>query len=277
MTSALVSPKSPEFAAALGKLQQRAPLGSTDMGEALNAAAEVLAAGNAPKRVVYIGDGQNSAGSMGEELNKTLDKLIDGRVSVSSYAVGPDSNNSFLASVSNLTGGALVIDVRQSPRNKRLRLCRTWSAKLFSGPTEVKLPNTIAKLYPGKLPPLRADRDTIVIGEGKLDQPFDVTVTADSSGKPVELKWSVAPSKSNDDNAYLAQLAKSSANDNGYSLPTLGTEGLKEARFIVNQGANDLAKLGRQALASGRKGPSQDAGQRIAPPRSRQSTSPGAR
>ncbi len=76
---------------------------------------------------------------------------------------------------------------------------------------------------------------------------------ADSSGKPVELKWSVAPNKSNDDNAYLAQLAKISANDQGYSLPTLGTEGLKEARFMVNQGANDLAKLGRQALASGRK------------------------
>lgn len=253
MTTALVSPKSPEFAAALGKLQQRAPLGSTDMGEALNAAAEVLAGGNAPKRVVYIGDGQNSAGLGGEDLHKTLDKLIDQRVSVSSYAVGPDSNNAFLASVSNLTGGALVIDSETITAQQAAQIMQGIVTETVLWPTEVKLPKGIAKLYPGKLPPLRTDRDTIVIGEGKLDQPFEVAVTADSSGKPVELKWSVAPNKSSDDNAYLAQLTKVSAQDNGYGLPTLGTEGLKEARFMVNQGAHDLLKLSRQAISSGRK------------------------
>lgn len=253
MTTTLVSPKSPEFATALGKLQQRAPLGSTDMGEALNTASEALANGNAPKRVVYIGDGQNSAGLGGDELHKTLDKLIDQRVSVSSYAVGPDSNNAFLASVSNLTGGALVIDSKTITAQQAAQVMQGIVAETVLWPTDVKLPQGIAKIYPGKLPPLRADRDTVVIGEGKLDQPFDVAVTADGSGKPVELKWSVAPNKSHDDNAYLAQLTKASVNDGGYGLPTLGTEGLRESRSMVNQGANDLLKLSRQALASGRK------------------------
>ncbi len=148
MTSALVSPKSPEFATALAKLQQRAPLGSTDMGEALNAAAEVLAAGNAPKRVVYIGDGQNSAGSVGEDLNKTLDKLIDQRVSVSSYAVGPESNNAFLASVSNLTGGAMVIDSKAITAQQAAQIMQNVVSETVLWPTEVKLPKNIAKLYP---------------------------------------------------------------------------------------------------------------------------------
>ena len=251
MTTEFVSAKSPAFAAALGKLQQRAPLGSTDMGEALNAAAHTFAAGNAPKRVVYIGDGQNSAGV--DDLRPTLDKLIDQRISVSSYAIGPDQNNAFLASVSNLTGGALVIDSKTITGQQAAQIMQGIVMETVLWPTDVKMPRGISKLYPAKLPPLRADRDTIVIGEGKLDDAFDVSVTAEGSSKPVELKWTVAPNKSNDDNAYIAQLTKTSASDDGYSLPTLGTEGLRESRFIVNQGANDLAKLGRQAASSGRQ------------------------
>ncbi len=63
--------------------------------------------------------------------------------------------------------------------------------------------------------------------------------------------WSVQPNKADDDNAYLAQLVDSAKADGGYSLPTLGSEGLQEARRVINTGAQNLAKLGQEAAVSG--------------------------
>ena len=80
---------------------------------------------------------------------------------------------------------------------------------------------------------------------------FNLDISGEAAGKPVDLHWTVKPAKPNDDNGYLAQLADLAAKDGGASLPTVGSEGLWESRRVLNHDAQALAQLGRQAASSG--------------------------
>src|SRR5262249_40986789 len=95
------------------------------------------------------------------------------------------------------------------------------------------------------------DRDTILLGKGTADGNFEVKVSGESAGKPVNLTWDVKATKPNDENAYLAQWVDYAKADGGYTLPTLGSEGLWEARRVSNFKAQAMAKMGQQAAASG--------------------------
>ena len=106
-------------------------------------------------------------------------------------------------------------------------------------------------MFPTKTPPLRADRDTILIGKGSAADDFAVQIDGESAGKPVTLNWNVKATKPSDDNAFLAQLNALAETDGGLGLPTLGSEGLWEARRVLNSQAHSLAKLGQQAAATG--------------------------
>ncbi len=250
LTKTLVSPRSAEFTAAMAQLKQRAPLGSTDMGEAIKAANGVLSTGAQAKRVVYIGDGQNNAGMAGAELRSQLDQLMSQQISLSSFAIGPELNNAFLASLSNLTGGVLLIDADNFTGQQAGQMLAGVTREGVFWPSKNNLPAD-CKIYPTQVPPLRSDRDTIVLGKGKLSNPLALEISGKSQAADLNMKWNVQPTDSKEDNAYLAQLVDMAHADQGYGLPTLGTEGLYEARFMVNQSAAQLAKLGHQAHASG--------------------------
>jgi hypothetical protein len=71
MTKSFVPPRSAEMQAALANLSKRVPLGSTDMAGALLAAAESFVVdGAAARTAIYIGDGMNNAGAMGDERRR---------------------------------------------------------------------------------------------------------------------------------------------------------------------------------------------------------------
>ena len=55
-------------------------------------------------------------------------------------------------------------------------------------------------------PPVRMDRDTILVGS--MDQPgaFDLSISGKVAGKAVELKWTVAATGSNEDYNFLPTL-----------------------------------------------------------------------
>ncbi|MDZ4819542.1 MAG: VWA domain-containing protein, partial [Planctomycetota bacterium] len=261
MTSTFVPARGVEIDAALAKLAKRAPLGSTDIPAVIEAAVNSYGPAKegtsvGPRTALYIGDGVNNAGVNGEELRKSFDQARAARVSVNSYAIGPQVNAELLAALANQTGGMLVVNAdafgAQDAGSMLSRVVREpviWSAQGKSAAN--KMPASLAKVYPVNMPPLRTDRDTILIGEGSVDQPFVVEVQGEVAGKTIPLKWNVEPQPSDDENAYLATLAKSAETDGGYGLPTVGTAGLQEVRRLVNLGSRNLTQLGQQAVAAG--------------------------
>ncbi len=104
------------------------------------------------------------------------------------------------------------------------------------------------------MPPLRFDRDTIVLGKlaaDSLASPVEIELQAESAGKRQTMRWSVKPEQPLEDHAYLAKLVDKAAVDGGVKLPTVGSAGLKELRRIASIEAHGYSRLGQQALATG--------------------------
>ncbi|MDX1964803.1 MAG: VWA domain-containing protein [Pirellulales bacterium] len=252
LTAGFIAPQSAEWKTATAKLRQRVPLGTTDMDTGLSAAVKELSAAAGAKRIIYIGDGANNAGTGGADLNQLVEQSADAQISVTSYAIGPDAHNAFLAVLANQTGGNLLIDGQTLTAQQAGQLLADSSRQPVLWPTAVNLPAGLEEISPRKLPPLRYDRDTVVIGQGKLSQPADLTVTAVSGGQPVELKWALADSVNNEELSFLPELVTLAKSEVGRDLPLLGRAGLLESGRMLKNQAETLSKLSAQALHSGR-------------------------
>ncbi len=253
LTESFVAPRGAEMTAAVNKLRARVPLGATDMGVALGKAADALSGAAQAKAIVYLGDGSSKANALVDEYAGLVDRLAQHHIAVISYAIGDRIDATLLAALANQTGGMLITDSdRMIGKEVGAHLLQMASAPVVWS-SSLEMPKELADVYPKKAPPLRSDRDTILIGKGKPAAGFEVKLSGDSAGKPVNYDWTVQPQKPLAENAYIAQVVDYAQADGGARLPTVGTEGLHEARRLVNLGAQGLAKLGAQAASTGNK------------------------
>ena len=254
LSEGLVPPGSELMKAAVAKLHARVPLGATDLDAGLRAAMSSFAKDTtAAKSVIYIGDGLSKANLLvGEDYTRLVTDLAADHVAVSSLAVGPERNVQLLASIANQTGGMVeictsapgVADAAGKIMAKVAHGTVIWpkSSVVSSGMSEV---------LPKAFPPLRTDRDTILVGKLDSNETQEIAVTAEMNGQEINLKWSARPEVSSDDFAFLPTLIEAARADEGLSLPTLGSAGLREARIVTSNSAEELTKLGHAALATG--------------------------
>ncbi|MGD9724203.1 MAG: VWA domain-containing protein, partial [Pirellulales bacterium] len=256
LTQGLVAPDSAELKQALAALHGRAPLGATDMPVALQAAAGMFDDKSAaPKVAIYIGDGVSAAHMLVlDEYRQLVDELVSRQVAVSSYALGVQVDGQLLASLANLTGGMLAIDSDSIDPKQAAAYLASAVRGTVAWPQEVAWPSEFSNVYPKQLPPLRSDRDTIVVGQGTLQGEQKVTATVAVGGKSMPLQWTVSTGESNADFGFLVSLVEASTADDGLRLATVGTPGLKEVRRLLDQATETLAKLGSQAIATGNLG-----------------------
>jgi len=264
-----VAPGSETLQQALAKLRRRVPLGSTDMLAGLQAAIEAFAGRSGGQRaVVYIGDGMSTASLVETSaFARHVQALVAARAPVSSYAIGPQVDARLLAVLANQTGGNLAVgrvehaDNEVSPERAGAENVRTareagnYLASAVRGtvywPVDTKWPAVFSEVYPRQAPPLRGDRDTIVIGTGEFQRAVSISMQAEVQGRRVDLSWQVTPGRPSQDFAFLDQLVELARADDGVSLPTVGTAGLQEVRRMVNDGVRNLTNLARNAVATG--------------------------
>ncbi len=252
LTSSFVGPRSPDIAAAVEKLRMRVPLGSTDLEAALKSLADAYQSDRSgPRAAVFIGDGRSNANIIGADIPGIIDRLVKSRIALHSFVVGPAPNSAVLAALANQTGGIVTLDGGAvAGPDVGAQLTHAIHEPII-WPGERQLPAEMTEVYPARTPPLRIDRDTILIGSGKVVGDAAIEIRGQSAGKPVDLNWKVKTAPSDDANAYLVQLVDFAKTDGGYSLPTVGSEGLAEARRLLNGGAHTLAELGKEAAAAG--------------------------
>lgn len=253
MTAGFVAPGSEEMALGLAKLRQRVPLGATDMEAGLKSAAASFAAADAAKTIVYLGDGMSKAKLPSAEWYGALTAdLAKQQVTVSSYAIGNEQNVQLLASLANHTGGVVAADAGTADASVLAgnALAKSLTAGVI-WPTETSLPASIEESFPASTPPLRTDRDSVLIGKLSSVEGGEVKIAGELNGQPIELVAHVTPEKSNEDFAFLPKLVEMAAVDRGLTLPTVGSDGLRQAAKITMTTAEELAKLGHEALAAG--------------------------
>ena len=248
LTAGFAQPGSNETAEALKKLDRRTPLGASDMGKALTTAADSFKNGSKnPRAVIYIGEGTSRANLVGiEEFEKLVTRLADARIPVNSYVVGPRPDLQLLGALAGQTGGRMIEKSAQAGRD----LAAAADATVLWPSAPVNWPAGFT-VYPKRTPPLRSDRDTVVIGKYAGQGPFTIQMSAVDAAGARDLSWSIQPGASDEDSSYLAELVGQAALDGGISLPLRDSGSLEDAREALGMGVQSLAHLARQALASG--------------------------
>ena len=144
--------------------------------------------------------------------------------------------------MANQTGGVLWLD---SDEEASAQMAGTALAKAAQQtvfwPQEAQFSAGIAEFYPSQVPPLRTDRDTIIIGKLESHDPQTLTVKADAQGKTIELSWNVAAERSNEDFSFLPKLVDMARDNGGLTLPTVGSAGLREVARVILAGAQELS------------------------------------
>ncbi|MFW6171310.1 MAG: VWA domain-containing protein, partial [Planctomycetota bacterium] len=247
LTDSFVSAHGKAAAEGQKQIEDRTPLGATDMIGAVRAGLESFeATSDHPRAIIYIGDGVSRANMFGDdEIQALVRQLVAERVSVSSYAIGPERNVEFLAVLANQTGGRLYVDSdsESAAQEAGAGLARAAQLPVF-WPQEVQFPGAMVEHYPVTVPPLRTDRDTIVIGKLESHQLQPLSMTAEVNGNTVELAWDLVAKRSTDDLAFLPQLVDRARDNGGLTLPTLGSEGLREVGRLIFGASEDLSSLG---------------------------------
>jgi hypothetical protein len=118
-------------------------------------------------------------------------------------------------------------------------------------PKSVELPSAFRESYPATLPPLRQDRDTILIGLLEGQSPVPIRVSAAVGQGEVQLQWTVTPAPPSDQYGYLPQLVDAARENGGLTLPTIGSVGLREVGRLTLAAADSLAEIGAQAMKTG--------------------------
>ena len=239
---------------AVQKLRKRTPLGSTDMVKGIGNSSQMFQRdASVPRHLVYIGDGVSHADLPNRDQFSQLAKQVaNHQVSVSSYAIGPQRNIHLLAALANQSGGQVLVDGPNLTGQQAGQKLAKAIASPVIWPSQGKLGAAVNENFPSQFPPLRLDRDSIVIGTLKGEaNPTAIAITGQVNGQPVEMTWDVATKPSSDDFAFLTGLVDSARADGGASLPTVGSDALREIRRMSVADSGQLSELGTQALAAG--------------------------
>lgn len=246
---------------AIAALERRVPLGSTDLRAALEAVLEVAAAADGAGRsrsILYIGDGFSVANLLSfDDVKDYTDRLVAGRLTFNTFAIGPVVVSELVAVLANHTGGMIVPDDDRFDARHFGGYLAAVSRTPVAWPVAVDFPESVKNAYPQPAPPLRFDRDSVLLGTldskaAEAHQELPIKMTVDLVGKPATMEWKPRIGDSSPDNAYLTRVVEAVGPTKGLALPTVGSVGLAELRRRVNLGAQALAMLGEQALAFGR-------------------------
>ena len=150
----------------LQQLPDITPMGAGDLKAALDKVIESLEnRGDRQQVVVYIGDGMSTLRPIrAVERLRYADTFNRLRVQFYAIPIGFRLDPEFLHGMTGATGGAVWrVDVRYAVAD----LWKQFLAQLevpVLYPTEYQLPPEVVEAYPTKLPPLRADTTTLVVG-----------------------------------------------------------------------------------------------------------------
>jgi hypothetical protein len=243
-------PQSVETKEAVTRLQRIVPLGATALLPALETALAALA-GERGRSIVYIGDGMSTAQLIQlPGLRDLLARARQARAPIHSFAVGPRTDLQLLGTLAEHTGGvvfvdSLIDDTKMTPVQVGKKLAVAAGAGTFY-PDKISLSPEADRLLPTPVPPLRADRDTIILGKGRLNGPVKVTVTAE--GRSIE--WTVKPAAPQPGNTFLVRLWGLAEQTGGLAVAVAGQELLGAARQEFEDQIQQLVAMGRRAVAT---------------------------
>lgn len=145
--------------------------------------------------ILFLGDGESAASV--QPLNEASrielgSRLADREIGFFAVPIGLKINSYNLHGLATLTGGAVVrvnadVDTARGRTEAATKLYSVFNAPVLRS-EKVQFAQEIAEIYPTRLPPLRADRATLIVGKLKTSAP---SVTATVTGRIGERKVTI--------------------------------------------------------------------------------------
>jgi tetratricopeptide (TPR) repeat protein len=216
LTGQFVSPKEQarKVANALAELGKQYPAGDTDLKDALTRALNTFE-GQPEERqriVLYLGDGLSTHAPLSAADRTDLGKdMVARRINFFSVPLGLKLDPHNLHGLATASGG-LVVRVRlmQDPLDEAMkRLDEAFAAPVLY-PTGLTLPAVVRAHYPNRLPPLRPDSPTLIVGRMQQAGGLTCTVTGRVAGRagPITVNVTEQVREPEADNFFLVSMAE---------------------------------------------------------------------
>ncbi len=257
LTDGFVLVGSRQLQAGFDKLEDRVPLGSTNMEVALRTALQSFS-GTRARSVLYVGDGYSAAQLIqSTAMGKLLADMRAAAVTVNSFAVGPRIDLILLGTLAQHTGGVVVIDEptlvadgsNQPPAltETAREISRALVAPVFY-PERIATSPKISTFYPQTLPPVRFDRETVLLGKDLTTSKLQVKLTGTLNGQAKEYSWTVASEAVSGSAGFVGQAWALAEGSNGLAMPWAGRKLMNQAQQAFDAHLDALAQAGVRSL-----------------------------
>jgi tetratricopeptide (TPR) repeat protein len=202
--------KPSELAKALDSLDGELPLGAVNLKDGLNKiVGEFRGLADRRQVVLYLGDGQGIAGPLdGKDRSDLTDSMVKNHIGFFSVPVGKNFDPNNLHGLATGTGGKVV---RYHPGEKIEEAVKAWVTDVKSAvaapvlyPTNLTLPDGIPEAFPTRLPPLRNDTPTLLVGRLDKAERFAVAVNGKVGDREVKVQLESKLPEAEIENYFLA-------------------------------------------------------------------------
>ena len=244
---------------AIEQLRRRLPLGNTNLATLIDSVRASLVAEpeDHTRSIIYIGDGASiDATSNEHRFEGLVDALRADRISVHGIAVGPVTNIETMAILANQTGGVIGV-IGSSEEGKPTVIGRQVGSSARKSAVwikEVKLLDGMQLVQADRVPPMRVERDSILLGRiitSGVSGTIELTGETTSSTVHIAARASVGPS--NPDFSFLPGLVKQSERNHGLMLASAGSPLLRMTAQMIATRAEALVRASEIALKQGNK------------------------
>ena len=243
LTADFVAPDSEEFNNAYKTLEERVPLGAMNIESAMKAAqSQPFPAGN--NSIMFIGSGTSRAKMLSPaQFDGVCKELASKKLPVNSVQIGPNPDARVLACLAAKTGGMAIVPSEDDDVVAAMDSA-TAANVIWPDQASVKWPASFKPAM--EFPPLRTDRDSMIVGTYTGDGALDLTANTSNGAQT----WTAQPENTADKFDYIKQLVSMADSANGL-VPLVSKDDMSKAENAMIDRVNELTRLANSAISAG--------------------------
>lgn len=245
LTADFVAPDSEEFNKAYKALEERVPLGAMNIESAMKSAGnQPFPAGN--NSIMFIGSGTSRAKTLTPaQFDGVCKELAAKKLPVNSVQIGPNPDARVLACLAAKTGGMAIVPSEESNNDVVAAMDSATAANvIWPDQASVKWPDSFKPAT--DFPPLRTDRDSMIVGTYTGDGALDLTANTSDGAQ----SWSAQPANTAEKYDYIKELV-SMANGSSGLVPLVSKDDMYKAENAMIDRVNELTRLANSAISAG--------------------------
>jgi tetratricopeptide (TPR) repeat protein len=252
LTRGFRTPKSAQVKSALAELDQQVPLGDTDLKEGLKKALATFERNSDRLQAfIFLGDGMSLHNPLTvADRTQLAEEMANDAINFYSVPLGPKLEPATLHGLAAGTGGLVVRWLPKDTAQMVVAKLKDGLAAPVLYPKSFQFSQAVAEFYPAKLPPVRGDSPTLVVGRLNSVADLSYTLSGLVAGRDVQLQNSESLPEPELDNFFLVGMVEQWKNSKDQPALTRADRALADAQTRSRFARDDLIAQAEVALGS---------------------------